>query len=418
MKTLAGLLKVEESWFPEVDDWATDEDFLLLVAQHILDNNCQNVIECGSGLSTLVIARCLELNKSQVPALSMEHKLEYCNRTYRWLEERKLSQYAKVRHFELGGTPPFYKYLFSMDRVDVLVVDGPPASEHPMSRYRAKDLFKNLAPGGTVFLDDADRESEKLVRDIWIAECREMEFSYYETGHGALVLKKKATLPRVLVTVPHQGWMHVELFPQLNKIANDNRFDVTVDFPENRPVELSYTKSSIKLIEDGYDWWLNIDDDNPPYKNPLNLINLDKDIIGCPTIIWRPGNLERPFQYNVFEHCPEAMEDGSDGFKPWQNQNGLQKVGAIGMGCTLVSRRVFENENMRKQPFCRIFHEDGLIHRGTDIAFCDRARDNGFEIWAHFDYQCLHYKEVEITEAISIVGQVAEKDIMASMKSR
>jgi hypothetical protein len=152
-------------------------------------------------------------------------------------------------------------------------------------------------------------------------------------------------------------------------------------------------------IEGGeYDFWLNIDADNPPMSNPLDLVELDRDIIGCPTPVWhftgkKPG--ERPFYENAYKFVSKE-----DGYTEWSDKVGLQKVDAVGTGCLLISRRVFLDPEMRKAPFNRTYNEDGTVERGNDIAFCERATKQGFEIFAHYNYRCQHFNELELHEVV------------------
>jgi len=56
-----------------------------------------------------------------------------------------------------------------------------------------------------------------------------------------------------------------------------------------------------------------------------------------------------------------------------EGNDGLIKIGGCGAGFLLVTREVFE-----KMPFPWFSFEAG----GEDLYFCDKARKNGFEIWA------------------------------------
>lgn len=60
-------------------------------------------------------------------------------------------------------------------------------------------------------------------------------------------------------------------------------------------------------------------------------------------------------------------------------KTGLHQVFAVGMGCMLVSRRVFEN--IPKPWFQYLWNEDTQDLCGEDIYFCKQANDTGFEIW-------------------------------------
>ena len=168
--------------------------------------------------------------------------------------------------------------------------------------------------------------------------------------------------------------------------------------PSNKPYENNLHHIVNDFMAGDYDFWLNIDSDNPPMHNPLDLVELDKDIIGLPTPIWHYEGTnqkkgERPIYENVYKYIEK-----NDAYAEWQEKDGLQKVDSVGTGCFLVARRVFENPEMRKAPFQRTFNEDGTVNKGNDMAFCDRLRKNGFSIYANFNYRCDHFCENSLIE--------------------
>ena len=157
-------------------------------------------------------------------------------------------------------------------------------------------------------------------------------------------------------------------------------------------------------MDGGEDFWLSIDADNPPMQNPLDLISLDKDIVGLPTPVWhwtggKPG--ERPIYWNVYDY---VSDEGA--YREHEPKTGLQRVDAIGTGCFLISRRVFDDPAMRVAPFERQLETDGRVLKGNDISFCERARRSGFGIYAHYDYPCMHFNELELTEVIKAFQEV------------
>jgi hypothetical protein len=205
----------------------------------------------------------------------------------------------------------------------------------------------------------------------------------------------------VLVSVPNTGWIHKHVSIALLRIAADKRHRVRVIHPTHTPVEVNYNMIAKDFYEGDFQFWLNIDSDNPPVSNPLDLIELDKDIIGLPTPVFHndvknkpPG--EKPFYMNAYQYVPEKKA-----YTEWKDRSGLQKVDAIGSGSMLVHRRVFANRNMRVRPFELLTNEDGSIALGSDLSFSKKAQDNGFEVYAHFDYLCLHFNEIELQEAIT-----------------
>lgn len=201
---------------------------------------------------------------------------------------------------------------------------------------------------------------------------------------------------RILVSVPNTGWIHKHVARAVINILQDSRYKITAIFPTHTPYENNLHHIVKDFIGKEYDFWLNIDSDNPPIKNPLDLIKLDKDIIGLPTPVWHYKNQdekERPLYYNGYDYVPEE-----DAYKEHLPRQGLQKVDAVGTGCFLVSARVFWDSEMRKAPFQRKYYEDGTVRKGNDIAFCERARVRGCSVWCHYDYPCMHFNELELNE--------------------
>jgi hypothetical protein len=156
------------------------------------------------------------------------------------------------------------------------------------------------------------------------------------------------------------------------------------------------------FLDHNEDYWLSMDDDNPPCKNPLDMVSEDRDIVGFPTPVWHsavPG--DRPFYLN-------ALRKVEDGYKPVDIIDGWQEVDAIGSGCFMVSRRVMQALRYDK-PFMRQWGKDGRVTLGGDYSFCEKARARGFRIWVHSDYICDHFNELPLNEVIMRFGQMYEQ---------
>ncbi len=108
------------------------------------------------------------------------------------------------------------------------------------------------------------------------------------------------------------------------------------------------------FLDHDEDYWLSMDDDNPPCRNPLDMVDEDKDIIGFPTPVWfSPVPGDRPWYLN-------ALRKVEDGYKPVEVIDGWQEVDAIGSGCFMVARRVMEAMRY-DQPFARQWGKDGRV---------------------------------------------------------
>ena len=200
-------------------------------------------------------------------------------------------------------------------------------------------------------------------------------------------------MTKILVTVPNMHWIHASVAQRLLMLQQDRRYRLSFQFPSNVPFENNLHHIIVSFLKGDCDYWLSIDSDNPPSDNPLDLVELDKDIIGLPTPIWHcTGNGERPVYLNAYK----LAEDGA--YNEYQPQKGLQEVDAVGTGCFLMARRVFEHPSLQKGCFTRTLYPDGRVEFGNDLSFCKRAKKAGFKVWAHFDYMCDHFNELSLSE--------------------
>lgn len=206
----------------------------------------------------------------------------------------------------------------------------------------------------------------------------------------------------VLVSVPNLGWIHKSVCFVTDRLLLDVP-GLRLIRPTHRPYENNLHHIVLDLLEGGEDWWLNIDADNPPLRNPLELIQHDKDIMGLPTPVWhwtgKKG--ERPVYWNVYRHAPD-----DDAYIEWMPREGLQQVDAVGTGCFLAKAEVFRV--MLPGMFQRTYNTDGTVDKGNDIAFCERAHKVGFEVWAHFDYPCDHWVENSLNEVVRAFKGLAD----------
>ena len=202
----------------------------------------------------------------------------------------------------------------------------------------------------------------------------------------------------VLVSLPNQHWIHTHVVRAALLLLNDPRYSVRLIMPSHKP----YVNNLHHIVKDfvagGYDYWLSIDADNPPLKNPLDLVSLDKDIIGLPTPIWHftgEKRGERPVYWNAYDYRPK-----NDAYAEHMPREGLQEVDAVGTGCFLIAKRVFQNYIMKQAPFSRTWSPEGIVIKGNDISFCEKAKRAGFEIYCHYDYPCDHFSELSLNETV------------------
>lgn len=181
---------------PLTRGWAASPDFLSVLARHALDHRPRIIVECGSGVSTVVLARCMQLNGAG-RVVALDHDAHYAEETRRNLERHGLSEWAEIIHAPLQkrarGADEWNWYdlrNFPDVRIDMLVVDGPPMPLGKMIRYPAGPvLFPRLSSTAAVFLDDAGREDERRIVERWIAENADFRVEKIQCEKGCVLLR-------------------------------------------------------------------------------------------------------------------------------------------------------------------------------------------------------------------------------------
>ncbi|MYM35014.1 class I SAM-dependent methyltransferase [Duganella sp. FT94W] len=181
---------------PPTRGWAASPDFLLELVRHARAARPQTVVECSSGASTLVLARCMQLNGSG-KVLSLEHDPHYAEQTRMQLKHHGLQQWAEVLDAPLlpqqltGGDWSWYSlgHLPPAQAIDMLVIDGPPQATGALARYPAGPLlFPLLAAQAHIFLDDAARSDELAILQHWRQEFPALQQSDRACEKGCAVL--------------------------------------------------------------------------------------------------------------------------------------------------------------------------------------------------------------------------------------
>ncbi len=178
--------------------FAASPDILLLLARKILELKPKVVVECGSGVSTVVIARCLQLN-GQGKLISVDHESSYAEQTRVELDRMGLSEWAVVHHAELtegvfgSGRQDWYNTsAFPNDGIDLAFIDGPPVLLGPRARYPAGPfLLPKMNPTGMMILDDASRPEEAEIVKQWKALFPDWTVEMLPLEKGAAILKRR-----------------------------------------------------------------------------------------------------------------------------------------------------------------------------------------------------------------------------------
>lgn len=179
---------------PHLGSWKADVGFLTLLVDHVLTARPRQVVELGAGASTLILARALALaNGGELT--SYDQHGTFVRATADWIADHGLA--AQLRHAPLvpapAGWPALWYDLAGVpERIDLLVIDGPPWTLHPLVRGAAETLFDRIAPGGTIMLDDAARPGERIVAAHWRRRWPDIAWRFRHGIKGTLIGTRQA----------------------------------------------------------------------------------------------------------------------------------------------------------------------------------------------------------------------------------
>ena len=180
---------------PYTPDWSAAADFIDLIVEYGLQAKPEVIVECSSGLTTLVLARCCQINGNG-RVISLENGMDYAEKTRQQLNEFGLLDFAQVIHaplekINLAGNDYDWYSLKAMPEssIDMLVIDGPPGFIQKNSRYPALPLlFDKLSKQASVYLDDAARDDERELVLQWQTEFSGVDHEYLSFERGCSVL--------------------------------------------------------------------------------------------------------------------------------------------------------------------------------------------------------------------------------------
>lgn len=159
---------------PPSGGWAMSADGLLLLSDLVLQRQPRNILELGSGSSTIWMGLFAKQCGSKLT--TVEHDNHYADETARLIKDFGLEDTVNLRLAELteirmnGRDAMWYdpQALEGLDGIDMLVVDGPPKATGPEARLPALSmLVDSLAPNCTVILDDMHRKEEQTIFSRW-----------------------------------------------------------------------------------------------------------------------------------------------------------------------------------------------------------------------------------------------------------
>lgn len=188
--------------FPPMRGWAISPDFGRLIMDTVTEFKPRTIVELGSGVSSLILG--LLAGKQKIERIiSIDHDPKYCDVTRKRLKHYHLTKQVelfccplKSVHSPQGEAYQWYdlSVISFPEKIDLLLVDGPPGNLQPQSRYMALPALKaKLSDTSVILLDDAGRPDEQKIIGRWLNEMPGFSAEMHPCEKGAARLLKLAS---------------------------------------------------------------------------------------------------------------------------------------------------------------------------------------------------------------------------------
>lgn len=172
----------KQAYLP-MTSWSIAPTSIAMILNEIVFEKKENIVEFGSGLSTIYICLLKSKYNLQFNFVSVDNNLEWINNQKLILKDLGCEQCVdfihapitnlsneniKYKNQEKWYDTKILQTLLSGDKWDLVVVDGPQGSETPYSRYSAVPFLQSyLHEESVIFLDDAERKDEAEIVNEW-----------------------------------------------------------------------------------------------------------------------------------------------------------------------------------------------------------------------------------------------------------
>jgi len=201
-------------------------------------------------------------------------------------------------------------------------------------------------------------------------------------------------MKRIAVCVPVKENVPTEFLGSFLNLIFENmkKHEIIVSFSEFYPIELARNDLVERALKHNPDYIFFIDSDMILPQNILDeLINMDKDISSALYFMRAPP----------FKPIAKIMKDDLFCIINTIPLNQIIEVGAVGLGCCLIKKEVFEKIKEKEK---KIFDtKEQTVNNKTqllseDTFFCLKAKESGFKIFLNTGLICKHIGKSYVDE--------------------
>ena len=151
--------------------WSAHDEYLLSCIRNSLTHTINPILECGSGLTTILLGIIAERTGNSL--WTLEHSQYWGQRVSNILIKYSIKSVNLIIS-PLKDYGDFYWYAPPIDimptRFGLVICDGPPGGTKGGRSGLLAVMRSKLGKGSLILLDDASRKAEQSVADLWNKE--------------------------------------------------------------------------------------------------------------------------------------------------------------------------------------------------------------------------------------------------------
>lgn len=216
--------------------------------------------------------------------------------------------------------------------------------------------------------------------------------------------------PFVMIAIPNLGHIRPELAQALIFWSHNPNYNIYIYMPTGiLPLGNARSHCVNKFIElsnheDDRLWFID-DDIIPPLQTLDVLMKYNQDIIGALCFMMKPDDDDSLVPVPVVMRYNEEKK-----YIVYFDGQGLTEVDALGGGCIMSKRKVFEKITQNgDRLFDFQYYLDGTLSLVGDFHFCQMAQKNGFKVWVDFNTICGHVKDIDLKAINDVMLKISKQ---------
>lgn len=169
--------------------WSAHQDYIETLIKYAI-NSTGLIFECGSGLSTLLVAPIAK--KRQLKMISFEHNTDWANRVQSQINKYKFTNNnILLRPLVNYGDFDWYDIKdVNISEIGLCICDAPPGNTNGGRKGFLYLFKKNVRSGTVILVDDTIRKAEQNMIEEWKnIQKFDVEFKGLNDQHAILTVK-------------------------------------------------------------------------------------------------------------------------------------------------------------------------------------------------------------------------------------